>query len=147
MSDAEGARPDRPAATGVGGDGTGAGADPVAGRAPEDGPDRADVLAVFASGRLVDTEASVGAIAFDPDDAGRPLGDAREVSGWSVFTGEETDEELADAERVRLPSLRWVLSRDPAVAFVTGGHDGTAGYWVRGEDRPDGLPVWERVRP
>lgn len=119
----------------------------AAGPASGDEPDRADVLAVFASGRLVDTEVHVGAIAFDPADAGRALGDGREVSGWSVFTGEETDEELADAERVRLPSLRWVLARDPAVAFVTGGHDGTAGYWVRGEDRADGLPSWERLQP
>jgi hypothetical protein len=109
--------------------------------------DRAERLAVYASGRLVDTDVSVGAIGFDPADAGRELGDGRTISGWSVFAGEETDEELADAERVRLPSLSWVLERDPAVAFVTSGHDGGAGYWVRGADREDGLPTWERLVP
>lgn len=110
----------------------------------EQGPDRAQILAVFASGRLVDTGARVGAVGFDPADAGRALADGREISGWSVFTGDETDEELTDAERVRLPSLAWVLERDPAVAWVTAGHDGSAAYFVRGPDRPDGLPSWER---
>jgi len=109
--------------------------------------DRAERLAVYASARLVDTGALVGAIAFDPVDAGRALGDGREVSGWSVFVGEETEEELSDAERVRLPSLAWVVARDPAVAMVTAGHDGSAGYWVRGEDDVSGLPRWERLRP
>ncbi|MFO7779009.1 MAG: DUF2185 domain-containing protein [Nitriliruptoraceae bacterium] len=109
--------------------------------------DRADRLAVYASARLVDTGAAVGAIAFDPGDAGRSLDDGREVSGWSVFAGEETEEELSDAERLRLPSLAWVVSRDPAVAMVTAGHDGTAGYWVRAGDDDRGLPVWERLVP
>lgn len=107
--------------------------------------DPAEQAAVYASGRLVDTDAHVGAIAFDPSDTGRELADGRTISGWSMFVGEETDEELADAERVRLPSLAWVLRRDPAVAFVTSGHDGSAGYWTRGDDRPDGLPNWDRV--
>jgi hypothetical protein len=109
--------------------------------------DRAERLAVYASARLVDTGSSVGAIAFDPDDAGRALGDGREVSGWSVFVGEETEEELSDAERLRLPSLAWVVARDPAVAMVTAGHDGSAGYWIRGGDEVDGLPRWERLQP
>ena len=109
--------------------------------------DRADRLAVYASARLVDTGGSVGAIAFDPDDAGRTLVDGGEVSGWSVFAGEETEEELTDAERLRLPSLAWVLARDPAVAMVTAGHDGSAGYWIRGEDDASGLPRWERLSP
>jgi hypothetical protein len=107
--------------------------------------DPAERAAVYASGRLVDTDASVGAIAFDPADTGRELADGRTISGWSMFVGEETDEELADAERVRLPSLAWVLRRDPAVAFVTSGHDGTAGYWTRAADRADGLPAWDRL--
>lgn len=112
---------------------------------PATGVDRAEVLAVYASGRLVDTDALVGAIGFDPADAGRALADGRVISGWSVFTGEETDEELTDAERVRLPSLAWVLERDPAVVLVTAGHDGSAGYWVRDDDRADGLPAWRVV--
>ncbi len=122
------------------------------GRAPDErGPDgtgsadRADTLAVYASARLVDTGAAVGAIGFAPEDAGRALGDGRTVSGWSVFTGEETDEELTDADRVRLPSLAWVVRHDPAVAMVTAGHDGAAGYWVRGADDERGLPTWDRL--
>ncbi len=109
--------------------------------------DRADSLAVYASARLVDTGAPVGAIGFDPEDAGRSLGDGRTVSGWSVFAGEETDEELTDADRVRLPSLAWVVRHDPAVAMVTAGHDDGAGYWVRAEDDERGLPTWERLVP
>lgn len=109
--------------------------------------DRAETLAVYASGRLVDTDASVGAALFDPADAGRPLADGRTVSGWSVFTGEETDEELTDAERIRMPSLAWLVRHDPAVTMVTTGHDGSMGYWVRRGDREDGLPHWERLRP
>ncbi len=123
----------------------------VAGGAGSSGPpgdgDRAASLAVFASGRLVDTDGPVGAVRFDPQDAGRPLGDGRVVSGWSVFTGEETEEELTEAERMRLPSLAWVVERDPAVAMVTAGHDDSAGYWVRAGEDERGLPVWERLLP
>ncbi len=114
---------------------------------PQAADDRATRLAVFASGRLVDAGAAVGAVSFDPDDAGRPLADGRVISGWSVFTGEETEEELTDPERIRLPSLAWVVEHDPAVAMVTAGHDGTAGYWVRAGEDAHGLPVWERVLP
>lgn len=106
----------------------------------------AERMAVFASARLVDAAAPVGAIAFDPDDSGRLLGDGRTVSGWGVFQGEETDEELTDAERLRIPSLAWLLRHDPAVVMVTNGHDGSAGYWVRQGDRDDGLPHWERLQ-
>ncbi|MCC5949610.1 MAG: hypothetical protein JJT89_14260 [Nitriliruptoraceae bacterium] len=141
MSDAEAADPTDHGADAAGSDRV-SGGDDAAGS-----PDRADLLAVYASAQLVESDAEVGAIGFDPDDAGRPLGDGREVSGWSMFTGEESDEELTDAELVRLPSLRWVLSRDPAVAFVTSGHDGTRGYWTRAGDRGDGLPSWERIVP
>ncbi len=107
--------------------------------------DEAEQVAVFASGRLVDGGASVGALAFVPDDAGRDLGDGRTLSGWSAFQGEETDEELTDAERIRVPSLAWLVTHDPAVTMVTSGHDGSVGYWVRRGDRDDGLPHWERL--
>jgi hypothetical protein len=112
-----------------------------------DESDPAESLAVYASGRLVDTGSPVGAIGFDPEDEGRELGDGRTISGWSVFVGEETDEELTDAERVRLPSMSWLLRHDPAIAFVTSGHDGTAGYWVRAGEDANGLPRWERLIP
>ncbi len=109
--------------------------------------DRAQRLAVYASARLVDTGSAIGAVAFEPDDAGRALGDGRTVSGWSVFVGEETEEELSDADRLRLPSLAWVVAHDPAVAMVTAGHDGSVGYWVRGQDDANGLPTWDRLLP
>lgn len=99
----------------------------------------ADDLAVFASARLVDTGAPVGAVHFDPADRGRGLGDRRTISGWSVFVGDETDEELEDPERIRLPSLSWVLERDPSVAEVIDAHDGTAAFWAREGDG------WRRV--
>lgn len=99
----------------------------------------ADDLAVFASARLVDTGAPVGAIGFDPDDRGRGLKDRRTVSGWSVFVGDETEEELEDPERIRMPTLSWVLERDGRVAEVIDHHDGTAAFWVRESDG------WRRV--
>jgi hypothetical protein len=109
------------------------------------GGSAADRLAVFASGRLIDTDVPVGALGYEPADAGQQLGDGRIVSGWSAFTGDETDEELTDAERVRLPSLAVLLERDPAIAQVTATHDGTVGYWIR---RTDGDEVgWERLVP
>lgn len=91
----------------------------------------ADDLSTFASARLVDTDASVGAIAFDPRERGRGLADRRTISGWSFFAGDETDEELEDPERIRMPSLSWVLERDPRVAEVIDAHDGTEAYWSR----------------
>lgn len=99
----------------------------------------ADDLAVFASARLVDTETRVGAISFDPAERGRGLADRRTISGWSMFVGDETDEELEDPERIRMPSLSWVLERDPAVTEVVDGHDGTAAFYVR-----DGEADWRR---
>lgn len=99
----------------------------------------ADDLAVFASGRLIDTGARVGAVAFDPADRGRPLGDGRTVSGWSVFVGDETGEELEDPERMRLPSMAAVVGQDPSLADVVDHHDGTSAYWVREDD------AWRRV--
>ena len=129
----------------AGGDG---GADAAAhGTEGETEVDPAERQAVYASARLVDSGAAVGALAFVPEDAGRQLGDGRTVSGWSAFQGEETDEELTDAERLRLPSLSWLVRHDPAVTMVTVGHDGSMGYWVRRGDRDDGLPHWERLQP
>jgi hypothetical protein len=91
----------------------------------------ADDMSCFASARLVDAEGLVGAIAFDPGERGRGLADRRTVSGWSFFDGEETDEELEDPERIRMPSLAWVLERDPSVAQVLDEHDGTEAFWAR----------------
>ena len=101
----------------------------------------ADDLAVFASGRLIDTGAQVGAIGFEPADRGRALGDGRTVSGWSVFVGDETEEELEDPERIRLPTLAHVLEQDPSIAEVIDDHDGTPAHWTREAD------TWRRVHP
>ncbi len=88
--------------------------------------------AVFASGRLfTDDDATVGVATFDPDDAGRELGDGRVLSGWSLLVGDETGEEVADPEHIRMPSLRVVLERHPEVAEVLDHNDGTAASYVR----------------
>ena len=102
----------------------------------------ADDLAVFASARLIDTGARVGAVSFDPADRGRALGDGRTISGWSVFVGDETEEELEDAERIRLPTLAAVLEQDATVGEVIDPHDGTPGFWSRDE-----AGAWQRQQP
>ena len=97
--------------------------------------------AAFASARLfTDDDATVGVATFEPDEAGRELGDGRVLSGWSLFVGDETEEELADAERVRLPSLRVVLERFPEVADVLDVNTGDEASWVF----TDG--TWQPVR-
>ena len=97
--------------------------------------------AAFASARLfVDDDATVGVATFEPDDVGRELGDGRVLSGWSLFVGDETEDELADAEHVRLPSLRVVLERFPEVADVLDANTGDEASWVyTGGD-------WQQVR-
>ena len=88
--------------------------------------------AAFASARLFeDDDATVGVATFEPADAGRELGDGRVLSGWSLLVGDETDAELGDAERIRLPSLRVVLERFPEVAEVLDANTGEATSWER----------------
>lgn len=88
--------------------------------------------AAFASARLFEDEsASVGVATFEPADAGRELGDGRVLSGWSLFVGDETEGELADSERIRLPSLRVVLERFPEVAEVLDANAGDEASYVR----------------
>lgn len=100
-----------------------------------DGDDPMDRLAAFVSARLVENEEGrVGAVAFDPDHDGDELADGRTVTGWEIFVGDETDEELRDADRVRLPSLSWLLSRYPELAPLFEDHDGSEASWVAGED-------------
>lgn len=91
--------------------------------------------AAFASARLfTDDDATVGVATFEPDDAGRELGDGRVLSGWSLFVGDETEGELADSERIRLPSLRVVLEQFPEVAEVLDLNDGDEASYVREQD-------------
>lgn len=91
--------------------------------------------AVFASARLFEDEhASVGVATFDPTDAGRELGDGRVLTGWSLLAGDESEAEVADPERIRMPSLRVILERFPQVAEVLDANDGTAASWLRDGD-------------
>jgi len=97
--------------------------------------DPRDLLAAFVSARLVDDEdAEVGAVAFDPDHDGDELADGRTVTGWEVFAGDETEDELSDPERIRLPSLSWLVDRFPQLEPVFAGHDGSEASWVADDE-------------
>jgi hypothetical protein len=62
---------------------------------------------------------------------GREAAYGRQASGWSFLAGDETDEDLEDASRIRLPSLPWLLERHPELWPMVDGHDGTAAAYVR----------------
>jgi hypothetical protein len=92
-------------------------------------------LAAFVSARLLEDDAlEPGVVTFDPDDHGHELGDGRTVTGWQVFVGDETPEELDDPERIRLPSLAWLVQRYPDLLPIVETHDGSEASWVRDED-------------
>jgi hypothetical protein len=92
-------------------------------------------LAGFVSARLLeDDRLEPGVVTFDPDDHGRELGDGRTVTGWQVFVGDETPAELDDPERIRLPSLAWLVQRYPDLLALVETHDGAEASWVRGDD-------------
>ncbi len=95
-------------------------------------PDR---LAVFASERLFDDDGpGIGVATFEPTDAGRPIAGDRELSGWMLLAGDESAADVDDPERIRLPSLSWMLERHPELQAVLADHDGTAGTWLRTDD-------------
>jgi hypothetical protein len=99
---------------------------------PGDTPDPYEGQVAFVSGRVFDEDdPGVGVATFDPDDAGRPVADGRTLSGWSLLAGDETEEQVADPEAIRLPSLPWLLERHPELQPVLDGHDGTAASYVR----------------
>ena len=107
-----------------------------------DGDDPRDLFAAFVSARLIeDEDADVGAVTFDPDHDGDELGDGRTVTGWEIFVGDEAEEELSDPERVRLPSLSWLVDRFPQLEPLFDGHDGTEASWVA--DESGRLVPWE----
>jgi uncharacterized protein YegJ (DUF2314 family) len=92
-------------------------------------------LAAFVSARLLEDDGlEPGVVTFDPDDHGRELGDGRTVTGWQLFVGDETPDELDDPERIRLPSLAWLVQRYPDLLALVETHDGAETSWVRGED-------------
>lgn len=100
-----------------------------------DGDDPRDLLAAFASARLVDDEAAdLGAVTFDPSHDGDELGDGRTVTGWEVFVGDESEDELSDPELIRLPSLSWLVDRFPQLEPVFASHDGGEASWVAADD-------------
>ena len=107
-----------------------------------DGSQPRDNFAAFVSARLVeDDDADVGAVAFDPDHHGDTLGDGRIVTGWEVFVGDESDEELSDPGSVRLPSLSWLVERFPQLETLFDTHDGSEASWV--VDETGALTPWE----
>lgn len=104
------------------------------GRVP-DGSEPRDNFAAFVSARLIDDEdAEVGAVAFDPDHHGDELGDGRIVTGWEIFVGDETEEELSDPHQVRLPSLSWLVDRFPQLEPLFDEHGGGLASWVADDD-------------
>lgn len=89
-------------------------------------------LVAVASERLFDDDdPGVGVACFEPEEVGREAAYGRRASGWSFLAGDETDEELADSRRIRLPSLPWLLERHPELWPVVDGHDGSAAVYLR----------------
>lgn len=96
-----------------------------------EGDDPRELSAAFASARLIDDEAAdLGAVTFDPSHDGDELADGRTVTGWEVFVGDETEDELTDPELIRLPSLSVLLDRFPQLAPIVDDHDGSEASWV-----------------
>jgi hypothetical protein len=99
-----------------------------------DEEDPLEDLAAFASARLLEDDTlELGVVTFDPDDHGRELGDGRTVTGWQLFVGDESPEELDDPERIRLPSLAWLVQRYPELLALVETHDGRDTSWIRDE--------------
>lgn len=99
---------------------------------PATEPDPYEGLVAFVSERVFDDDdPGIGVATFDPDEAGRPVADDRQLSGWSLLAGDETEDHVADPERIRLPSLPWLLARHPELRAVLDGHDGSATSYVR----------------
>lgn len=123
------------------GNGGPAGGNAGEGRVP-DGSSPRDNFAAFVSARLIDDPtADVGAVAFDPDHHGDELGDGRIVTGWEVFVGDESEDELSDPELIRLPSLSWLLDRFPQLGELFDTHDGSEASWV--VDEYGALTPWQ----
>ena len=114
----------------------------ASGRLP-DGEEPRDNFAAFVSARLVDDEdAEVGAVAFDPTHHGDELADGRIVTGWEVFVGDESEDELSDPDQVRLPSLSWLVDRFPQLEPLFDEHDGSEASWVADDDDESLIP-WD----
>lgn len=79
---------------------------------------------------LDDATAEPGFVAFDPSDAGRPVGDDLVASGWELYTGDETDAELEDLDNARLADVDGALERFPQLHVLFEEHDGTEAAWL-----------------
>lgn len=102
---------------------------------PADEPDPYDGQTAFASERLFeDDDLPVGVATFEPGEAGREAPYGRVHSGWSFFAGDETEDELDDPSRIRMPNLAWLLERYPELRPLLDSHSGDlASYAWRGD--------------
>lgn len=102
---------------------------------PATEPDPWKGRVAFVSARVFDDDdPGVHVATFDAGDAGRAVADDRQLSGWSLLAGDETAEDIDDPERIRLPSLPWMMERHPELRAVLDGHDGSEGTWLRDGD-------------
>jgi hypothetical protein len=102
---------------------------------PAEPGDRYPGQLVLLTARLLDDASSEpGFVAFDPADAGRPVGDDRAASGWELYAGDETEAELEDVANVRLGDLDAAVERWPDLQVLLDEHDGTEGAWLRTGD-------------
>jgi hypothetical protein len=98
---------------------------------PSDTGDAPDRLLLITARLLDDASAEPGFVAFDPVDAGRPIGDDRVASGWELYVGDESDAELEDADNARLVEVGGALERFPQLQVLFDEHDGTSeGAWL-----------------
>lgn len=98
---------------------------------PATEPDPYEGQVAFVSERIFDEDdPGIGVATFDPDEAGRPVAGDRQLSGWSLLAGDETEVHVSDPERIRLPSLPWLLERHPELRAVLDAHDGSATSYV-----------------
>ncbi len=102
---------------------------------PADEPDPYEGQVAFVSERVFDDDdPGIGVATFDPDDAGRRVGDGMALSGWSLLAGDETEAHVSDPECIRLPSLPWLLERHPELRDLLDGHDGAEASYIREGD-------------
>src|SRR3954465_13136114 len=73
-------------------------------------------LIAFAARRLLEDDSLVpGYVYHDPDDESLPAApDGSRARGWNLLGGDETDEQLADAQSLIMPELDWLAERYPA---------------------------------
>jgi hypothetical protein len=74
-----------------------------------------DKLAFAGTRLLTDDTLEPGFVRHDTEDEGKVSESTGDVaSGWELYVGDETDEELATPGNVRAPNLAWLMERYPA---------------------------------